>query len=372
MKNKKITYAAAAAIVVLGFLINNLLSSQKETLQRRQPQTQNKKIKTIIIENKDRNKKIQTSGRLTALNKIEVYAEVSGLLEQSSMKFKEGTAFAKNQALVHIDDEVYRNNLLAQKSSLLNQLTLLLPDLKIDFPDGWQKWEAYLSDFDLDKNMKPLPKPQTDQEKYYIASRNIYNLFYSVKSMEATLDKYTIRAPYSGVVTESNINPGTLVRAGQKLGEFTNTSVFELEAAVGISDIDYIKSGSEVLLTSNDTKGEFTGKIVRINKSIDQSTQTFKAFIQTTDQRLKDGMFLTAGINVNGLQDIAVIPRSVLVGRDQVYIIADSKLKLKSVEIIENENDSVLVRGLAGGTKILGETIPSAYDGMELNGTTNN
>ena len=53
MKNKKTAYAAAAAIVVLGFLINTLLSSQKETLQRRQPQTQNKKIKTIIIENKE-------------------------------------------------------------------------------------------------------------------------------------------------------------------------------------------------------------------------------------------------------------------------------------------------------------------------------
>jgi len=183
------------------------------------------------------------------------------------------------------------------------------------------------------------------------------------------LDKYTIRAPYDGVVTESHINPGTLVRAGQKLGEFTNTSVFELEAAVSISDIDFIKPGSRVSLTSKDIKGEFTGKIVRINKSIDQSTQTVKAFIQTTDQRLKDGMFLTAGINVNGLRDAAVIPRNVLVGRDQVYVITGSKLKLQSVEIIENENDSVLVRGLAGGTIILGETIPAAYDGMELNGT---
>ena len=44
--------------------------------------------------------------------------------------------------------------------------------------------------------------------------------------MEATLDKYTIKAPFNVVVTQSNINPGTLVRNGQKLGEFINTYLY--------------------------------------------------------------------------------------------------------------------------------------------------
>ncbi|KAA3659092.1 MAG: HlyD family efflux transporter periplasmic adaptor subunit [Calditrichaeota bacterium] len=355
MKNRKTSLMITAGILIIGFLISSVLSNQKESLQRNTIPENKKEIRTIKIENEDMNAHISTSGRLTAYNKIEIYAEVSGVLEKNSIRFKEGNTFKKGERLVQIDDQVYRNNLLAQKSSLLNLLTLLLPDLKIDFPGELEKWENYLADFDLNKNLRPLPEASSDQEKYYIASRNIFNLYYTAKSMEATLEKYTIRAPYAGVVTESNLNPGTLVRAGQKLGEYTNTSIYELQVAVGVIDVNYLQTGMHVNLISEDIPGNYSGKIVRINKTIDQATQTINVFIHTSNDRLKEGLYMTANFDVLGEKNVVEIPRSGLTKDREVYVVVDSNaIAIKKVDIIKNTNDNVVVKGLKDGDFILG------------------
>jgi len=355
MNKKIISLLTTVAIIIIGFLISSVLSNQKESLHRNEVSGSTDDIKTVLIENKIHQTQIETSGRLLALNKIEIYAEVTGVLENESIKFKEGNHFKKGEILIHIDDEVYRNNVLAQKSSLLNQFTTLLPDLKLDYPESYKKWENYLSEFDLEKDLLPLPKIENAQEKYYIASRNIFNLYYSVKSMDATLKKYYIRAPYDGVVTSSNLNPGTLVRSGQLLGEFVNTTIYELDVAVGIKEVNFLKPGMEVYLSSQDIKGEFIGHIARINNSIDQTSQAVKVFIQVSDPKLKDGLYLTAKINTNSESNVAEIPRNALTKSNYVYVLnSDESLNLHEIEIVENKNKTIFVTGLKDGLRILG------------------
>ena len=242
------------------FLINGVLSNQKKPMKRRPVNQTNKQVKIVTVKNEAIRTEFDISGHIRALDKVEMYAEVSGILLNTPKRFKEGNRFSTGEALIKIDDSVYRNNVLAKKSSLLNQLTLLLPDLSIDFPASAPKWEHYLQQYDLEKTLSPIPVPGSDQEKYYIASRNIYDQYYTIKSMEATLAKYAITAPYAGVVTESNINPGTLVRAGQKLGEFTNTAIYELEAFASVHQVQHLKPGDPVTLFSDDMPYSFQGQ----------------------------------------------------------------------------------------------------------------
>ena len=372
MFKKYFSFIVALAIILGGILLSSLLSSQRTHLNRQPVSTAATSVKTILIDNQEFNKDIKTSGRVTAFNKIEIYAEVTGVLDNSRLDFREGTRFSKGQPLLKINDDVYRNNLLAKKSSLLNKLTSLLPDLKLDYPKTAEKWQLYLAKFQLDRELDPLPQPQSDQEKYYIASRDIYSLYYEVKSMEATHAKYAIEAPYDGVVTSALIKPGTLVRAGQKLGEFTNNTIFEIAAPVSVNDLDAIEVGQHVTLTSLNIRGDLDGKITRINSAIDQQSQSLQIFIQTTDKRLKDGMYLVATISSTVNKRATMIPRSALVGTDQVYVIVDSALYLKKVDIIEEGNEQVAIQGLENGVRILGEPLVSAYDGMKLENVTLN
>ncbi len=355
----------AGSIIILGILLFMIFSSQKKPMKMNPGVKTERELKTIIAENQPIELDFKVSGTLHSRDKIDLYAEVSGTLEQGGKQFKEGVAFDNGEVVFHINDDVYKNTVLAQKSSFLNQLTQLLPDLEIDFPNTIDTWNNYLDRFDFDKPLAPLPEPSNSRERNYLAARNIYNLFYTIKGMEATLEKYTMRAPYDGIVTESNLNPGMLVRSGQKLGEFTSTDIFELEASVGLAEIRNIKRGQSVKLTSDDIPGEFKGVIQRINDKIDQASQTLMVYITTSDKRLKDGMYLTAHITTRTIEAAVKVPQRVL-DNDIVYGLQDSAVVRHAIEIIGTENGNVIVTGIPDGVVILDEDIKGVAGGTKL------
>ncbi len=356
----------ALIVIILGVVIGIVLSRQKEPMRRRPSKARQKTIKILTVKYGNIKTAVEMTGPLYAYNKVELYAEVSGILQETSKPFKEGCRYKKGEFLVRIDDSVYKNNLLAQKSNLVNQLTLLLPDLGIDFPQSAQKWEVYLKNLKLENPLPELPEPASDKERYYIVSRNIYNLFYTIKSMEATFAKYTLGAPFAGVVTQSLINPGTLVRVGQKLGEFTSTDLYEMEAAVGLFEANRLKIGQPVTLKTEDVRGAFSGKIQRINRVIDRSSMTVKVYIHTRDSRLRDGMYMQAHTEGEPITDAYSVAKDLLVEKNRLYVVEDSILRLRQVEIIGEKGGRVIIRGLADGTRILGEAWSEAKEGKQL------
>jgi multidrug efflux pump subunit AcrA (membrane-fusion protein) len=366
MNKNKWIWTTAVLIIAAGLVIGNILSSRKEPMRRKSQAARQTSIPIVTVHNKDVDIPIEMSGPLYAYDKIEIFAEVSGVLSNTPKRFKAGTPFDRQEVLVKIDDRIYRNNVLAQRSSLLNQLTLLLPDLSIDFPQGSQRWDAYLKDMDLQKELKPMPEPASDRERYYIASRNIYNQFYVIKSMETTLSRYTIRAPFRGVVSLSLINPGTLVRVGQKLGEFISTEMYEMEASVSLFDANRLEIGQPVALTSEDVQGTFTGHIRRINRVLDPTSLTVKIYIHVKDPLLRDGMYMTANAGGRPVSNAVAVSRDLLVQKNRLYAVENSVLVLKPVRVIAEKGDMAIVRGLDDGAKILGAVWPEAREGMEI------
>jgi membrane fusion protein (multidrug efflux system) len=366
MNKNKWIWAIAALMILAGLVIGNILSNQREPLKRKPENGRQKPIPIITVQNRDINVPIEMSGPLYAYNKIEIYAEVSGILLNTPRHFKAGTSFKRDEILINIDDRVYKNSVLAQKSSLLNQLTLLLPDLSIDFPESTRRWETYLQTMDLNKELKPLPEPANDKERYFIAARNIYNQYFVIKGMETTLSRYIIRAPFDGVVTLSQINPGTLVRVGQKLGEFISTDVYEMEASVGLFDANRLKEGQKIELTCDDIQGTFEGEIKRINRVLDSESLTVKVYIKLKDPRLRDGMYLESSTDGEPVPNAVMISKDLIVDNNRIYAVENSVLVLKPVRVIAARGDRAIVRGLPDGTRILGEAWSEAREGVEI------
>ena len=184
---------------------------------------------------------LTTTGQVIAKNRVDLFAEVQGIMITGARQFKPGVSFAKGEVLLKVKSDDFRASVMAQKSNFLNLLTGALADIRLDFPNEFDKWESYVSDLDLEKNLSPLPKTNSDQEKFFITSRNILSTYYSIKNLEITLDKYTIRAPFNGTLTEALVNPGTIIRPGQKLGEFINPGEYELELAVSSNLAPFVK-----------------------------------------------------------------------------------------------------------------------------------
>lgn len=323
-------------------------------------------VSTMPVENGSIATELEVQGELAAFNKIDIFAEVSGTLERTERPFKVGSYFPKDAILIEVDQTEAKLNLLAQKSSLLNAITQLMPDLKIDYPESFQQWKTYLDAFDVEATLPPFPEPLNEQERYFIASRNLLNQYYSIQSAEERLRKYIVRAPFSGVITQTSIQPGALVRSGQKLGELMNTASYELEVTVPLSELKYISTGSKVKLNSRDIEGSWTGIVRRVNDQVDPGTQTVQVFIGVSGRDLREGMYLTGSVEAAPVPEAIRVPKNLLINQKEVYVVVDQKLHLQPVEVVKITETEAILKGLTDGTQLLAKPIIGAFDGMQV------
>ena len=327
-----------------------------------------KEIKTVFttsVENKDIPIILSASGVLIAKNKIDLYSEVQGILKPSLKPFKEGTSYDKEEILLSISSDEFYASLQSQKSNLNNLIITILPDLKLDYPKQFSKWESYLKRFDMNMATPPLPDFSSDKEKYFISGRGIITAYYTVKNLEVRLAKHQIKAPFSGVLTEAVVTPGTLVRVGQKLGEFIDPSTYEMEISINAAFADLLKVGNTVRLTNLEKTKNYTGKVVRVNGKVDQLSQTIKAYVEVKHPDLKEGLFLEANLVAKSEKDAIEISRKLLIDNTAVYIVKnDSILTLQKIQPVYFGAEKVVIKGLKNNDKVLTQILPGAFDGM--------
>ena len=365
MNFRKISIVAGIAVIVAAILIGKVLSSRKEE-KAFVPVARVQAVRVLPALNKTVPAAISVTGKLEAKDRIEIFSEVAGIYREAGKPFKEGVNFSKGELLIKIESDEAYQTLLAQRSNLHNLITQAMPDLKLDYPEAFPKWDKYLQQFDVRNHLKPLPEPESDREKYFITSRNIYNQYFTIKSQEERLSKYFIRAPFSGVVAESSVNPGSLIRVNQKLGEYINPASYELVTTVPVKDLAFINKGDKVLLNSSDIPGTWKGTVTRISDKIDPSTQSVNVFISVSDPKLKEGMFLAGLVTIGKIENAVLIPRNILVNEDEIFIVQDSVLKKAKVDVVRFVEDSAIVKGLPDGTPVMNESLPGAYEGMKV------
>ena len=319
-----------------------------------------------IVKNQSLPLVVEASGQLNAKNTFDLYSEVTGVLRPSGREFRTGTIYKKGEVMIRVDDTEVKANLLSQRSEFMNLITSILPDIKIEFPEEFDKWKNYLSSFEIEESIKPLPVPATDKEKYFISGKKIFTQYYAIKNLEARYAKYVLRAPFNGIVTEANINPGGLVRSGQKIGVFSNMDLFELEISVKANEADHLKIGDFVEIFSHDHKKLSEGEIIRINEAIDLNTQTVAAFIQTSGKDLRAGMFLDVEIQTDPIDNASLISRDILHNNSFVYLVEDSALVEFKINAVKFNNKTVLVNNIADNAKIVSRSLSGAYPGMKV------
>ncbi|GAB1309176.1 hypothetical protein KH5_18590 [Urechidicola sp. KH5] len=360
-----IIVGSAIAIFLIGYFGMKLLSDQKKSFK---PKIENfaKAAFVDTVQNSTVAIKINASGNLTAKNKVELYSEVQGVLEVTGKEFRPGVTYNEGQTILRVNSDEFYANLQSQKSNLQNLIASIIPDIRLDYPESFEKWNTYLSTFDLSNNVKPLPEPSSDQEKYFITGKNIYTTYYNVKNLEARLEKYNIRAPYNGILTETSVTTGALIRSGQKMGEFIDPSVFEIEIAINAAYADVLSVGKTVTLYNLTRSQSWEAKVTRINGRVDFRTQSVKIYVEVRGDNLREGMYLEADVPGRDEANAYKIARKVIIDNKFVYTVVDNKLQAVDVDVVHFDESTAIVKGLEDGTLLVSKLIPGAYQGMEV------
>jgi multidrug efflux pump subunit AcrA (membrane-fusion protein) len=369
MNWRKLIVSILAIILLFAvtFLIRNILSGMGESPEERRKEAIKLYVKTEKVSYTTNMAKIVELGRLSSQQTVDLSTEVQGQIIEGSVPLREGTRFKKGTLLVKIFDEIAKNNLKASKSRFMNGIAAILPDIRIDFPDSYKKYSDFFNSLRIDEPLPELPAIDSDKEKVFLANRNVLNDYFSIKSAEVQLSRFSIFAPFNGTYTAVFLQPGSVANPGSRIASMIRTDKLELEVPVRIEDAYWINVGDTVRVSTKDLKVHWTGKVVRKSNFMDPSSQTISIYIALTpenDKPLYQGQFLRAEFAAKNLENSMEIPRNAVFNKDRVFTVNDGKLKEHQVEILKYNETTVILTGLPVGADLVIEPLVNAQEGF--------
>jgi len=155
------SWILAVLVVIATVFAYSYISKGKKRITKSKGET----LKVALVEvvkNKRLPLTIDASGQLKAKNTFDLYSEVTGVLKSERKEFRTGTIYRKGEMMIRIDDTEAKAQLLSQRSDFMNTVTSILPDIKMEFPSEFEKWENYLKDFEIEKSSNRSDKTMVE------------------------------------------------------------------------------------------------------------------------------------------------------------------------------------------------------------------
>lgn len=369
MKSKNSIYfiGSIAVLGLAGALTGFFMNNQAEPKQSKQQEAL-LSVEIDTVETQKMNPSMRYEGRINSYETVSLSAEVSGRIMPGEVPLKEGEDFEKGDLLVQIYDEDTRAAVTSGKSNFLRTLSSIMPDLKVDFPEEYDKWKGFFNAIDVKSELPDLPLINSEQEQVFLASRGVLSEYYSLRQQEINLDKYNLYAPFDGAFMKVNQQVGAIANPGAALASIVRTDRLEVVVPVPPEDAQWVSPGDPVKLDDgkNDNK---TGTVTRVADFLDPSTQSVNVYIQYMPNgkgSFKVGEFVEATFKISKQVSGFTIPREALLNENQVYIVNDQKLKKKPVEVARKMSDHAVVSGLDDGSLVVVESLVDVEEGQKV------
>ena len=343
-------------------------------------------VRVLPVEQKQVRRNIESVGSLFPLDEVTVSSEVEGRVDQVLVDV--GDHVSAGQTIVKVVQTELQLTLDQQRASLQQARARLglqasgddlkdvrtAPEVKkaaADLADAEQKYVRAKTLYEQGL----LPKQNFDEaESRHNAARAAYDLsVQAVENLRAQLAQSKaatslaqkkvgdsmIRAPFAGQVKERSVTQGQYLKVQTPVMVIVNVDPMRVRLRVPEKMAAWVKTGQEVTVSVEAYPGRaFTGKITRINPSVDQQTRAFEveALIDNREALLKPGFFVKATIPSSFVADALIVPQDALLyvyGVYKVFVIDGNTLKEREVKIGERTGDEVeIVEGLSAGERV--------------------
>lgn len=366
MKFKKFAVGfTVVAILVVSAVVTVVLINTKPETGKSSSRKSVLGVKTMPVKYGDYTVSMSYPGRVAAREILTLTSEVGGKIILADVPLKIGQRFKKGDIIVNIFDEDVRAAHAAQVSLFLNTISTSLPDIKVDFPQEYDKWFSFFSNIDIDKRLPELPKVSSDKEKVYVSAKNILSSYYNLRQREIVLDRYVIIAPFNGIYTSVAKEVGSIATANSEIGKITSTDMLELVVGVSRYDAQKLLIGTNVDILSESGK-VYHGKVDRISAFVDPSTQRVNIYVVFTEPGLEiiEGQMLALSMPSMVLSDVVECARETIVGDSLIYTVSNGQLVGKRIEVIATTPANSYIKGVTLKDTLVNESLVSPYAGM--------
>lgn len=305
------------------------------------------------------------SGRLEAIERVEVRSRVAGAVE--AVHFREGALVKQNDLLITIDPAPYAAEVERTEAQVVAaQARVLLTKSEMD--RGQQLSDTRtISQRDLDQRLNAHRE----------AEANLRAAQAALQAAKLNLDYTQVRAPVSGRVGKLEITVGNLVAAGPGAPVLTTlVSVNPIYASFNVDeqilsralqslgenahDYNQIDRIPVEMSTVTSNGAAFKGKMQLIDNQFDARTGTVRvrAVFDNADGRLIPGQFARLRMGqANSAAALAVSERAIGTDQDKKYVlVVDGDNKAIYREVVLGpavEGLRVVTQGLKSGERIV-------------------
>jgi membrane fusion protein (multidrug efflux system) len=246
-------------------------------------------------------------GSVTAMQGVTIAPELAGTITE--IAFEPGAVVNKGDLLVRLDTSAE----VAQLRALEAQVELARLNLE---RERTLRSQDLISQSELDGAEATLKQNQA-----------------SADAIKASIDKKTIRAPFSGRLGIRLANLGQFLDVGKPIVSLQSLSPIYADFSLPQQDLAQLKTGLKVRLTIDAFPDKaFEGSLTAINPDLDATTRSvgLQATFENTDQLLRPGMFARVEVLLPEQKSVLVIPITSILSApygDSVYVIEPAPAK---------------------------------------------
>ena len=246
-------------------------------------------------------------GTLRAARGVDVTTEVAGLVR--SINFKSG-------------DEVKAGQILAQLNAEPDIAQLRALEAAADLAATvYERDKAQLA-------AEVISKAQVDADAADLKSKRA-----QVAQQAAMVERKTLRAPFSGKVGISIVNPGQYLNPADKLVTLQTIDPIYIDFFLPQQQLMQVSIGQPVAVTTDAFKSiTFAGKVSAISPKVDPSTRNvqIEAVVTNSKKQLLPGMFANAKVSSGEPNRYLTLPQTAITYNpygDTVFVVKPSDKK---------------------------------------------
>jgi membrane fusion protein, multidrug efflux system len=195
-----------------------------------------------------------------------------------------------------------------------------------------------------------------------------------VSLLEARLQDYTIRAPFSGILGIRQISTGAVVDSDTVITTLDDTTTIKLDFTVPEAYLGVLKNGMTVSAHSLAYPDHsFSGIVTAISSRVDPETRTLtvRAKVPNPDRLLRPGMLLTVDLVKDRSRSLIIPEEAVIQEKDRKFaLVVTPGNTVEKIEIVtgrRNPGKLEVVSGLNSGQQVIIQGLTRVRPGSSVN-----
>ena len=261
----------------------------------------------VLVQKQQLTASLQMPGELVAFQQVDIYAKVSSFVKKIHADV--GTQVTQGQLLATMEAPEIGSQLSGAESKLKSfEAIYLASKANHERLLETSKTPGTISPNDLDL---ALARQKSDYAQLQAAKAAYHEV-------TANKDYLEIRAPFNGIITARNVNPGAYVGPsgkGSELPMFTLQEQKKLRLVIAVPEAysSYLHDNSEVKFSVKAFPGQvFSAKVNRLAGALDTKlrSQRIEMDVLNPDKKLLPGMIADVNLPLNNKDSSLTAPKS--------------------------------------------------------------